>query len=68
MRIVEKSGKWYAQISIHVPVSEKKTKKVMGVDLGIKLPAVAVTSEGKTRFFGSGKQTNFNFLHFFILS
>lgn len=28
----------------------------MGVDLGLKVPAVAVTSNGKVRFFGNGRQ------------
>ncbi|MED4988230.1 hypothetical protein [Parageobacillus toebii] len=33
MRIVEKSGKWYAQVSLSIPVTKKKNEKVMGVDL-----------------------------------
>jgi putative transposase len=59
MRIVEKRGKWYAQISLSIPVTEKKNEKVMGVDLGLKVPAVAVTSNGKTRFFGNGRQNKY---------
>lgn len=59
MRIVEKSGKWYAQVSIGVPVSEKDNEKVMGVDLGLKVPAVAVTSTKKTRFFGNGRMNKY---------
>lgn len=31
----------------------------MGVDLGLKVPAVAVTEEGKTRFFGNGRQDKY---------
>lgn len=56
MRIVEKAGKWYAQVSLSIPVTKKTNEKVMGVDLGLKVPAVAVTSNGKTRFFGNGRQ------------
>ena len=28
----------------------------MGIDLGVKCPAVAVTSSGKTKFYGNGRQ------------
>lgn len=31
----------------------------MGIDLGLKIPAVAVTSIGKTRFFGNGRQNKY---------
>ncbi|MGF9905946.1 RNA-guided endonuclease InsQ/TnpB family protein [Brevibacillus porteri] len=59
MRIVEKSGKWYAQISVEVSTSVTKTENMMGIDLGLKVPAVAVTSTGKTRFFGRGRQNKY---------
>jgi putative transposase len=59
MRIVEKSGKWYAQISLEVPMQETQRENVMGVDLGLKVPAVAVTSNGKTQFFGKGRQNKY---------
>lgn len=61
MRVVEKSGKWFAQISLEVPTpSQKPTKEqLMGIDLGLKVPAVAVTNEGKTKFFGNGRENKF---------
>jgi IS605 OrfB family transposase len=60
MRIVEKSGKWYAQVSIQIPEQENvNSENIMGVDLGLKVPAVAVTSTGKTRFFGNGRQIKY---------
>lgn len=31
----------------------------MGVDLGLKVPAVAVTDDEKTRFFGNGRQNKY---------
>ncbi|MDT2256429.1 hypothetical protein P7H25_13470 [Paenibacillus larvae] len=34
MRIIEKSGKWYAQISIEVPTSVTNNENIMGIDLG----------------------------------
>jgi molecular chaperone DnaK (HSP70) len=31
----------------------------MGVDLGLKNPAVAVVEDGKTKFIGNGRQNKF---------
>ena len=57
MRIVEKSGKWFAQISGEVKEAPPKSNgETMGVDLGIEVPAVVATSTGKTCFFGNGRQ------------
>lgn len=59
MRIVEKSRKWYAQLSLEVPTTELNGEYMMGIDLGLKVPAVAVTSTGKTRFLGNGRQNKY---------
>lgn len=59
MRIVEKSGKWYAQVSLEVPTTESNGEYMMGIDLGLKVPAVAVISNGKARFFGKGRQNKY---------
>lgn len=59
MRIVEKSGKWYAQVSLQIATSEAEGEHIMGVDLGLKVPAVVVTSTGKTWFFGNGRQNKY---------
>lgn len=59
LRVVEKLGKWFAQISLEVPTQTTTDEQVMGVDLGLKIPAVVVTSEGKTRFFGNGRQNKY---------
>jgi len=60
LRIVQKSGKWFAQIPVEVEEARPKPGgEVMGIDLGIKVPAVAVTSTGKTRFFGNGRQRKY---------
>ena len=57
LRITKKGDKYVAQIAYEV---EEPTIKVdgnaMGIDLGIKCPAVAVTSSGKTKFYGNGRQ------------
>lgn len=57
LRITKKSDKYIAQIAYEVAESTVKTDgNVMGIDLGIKCPAVAVTSNGKTKFYGNGRQ------------
>lgn len=60
LRIIQKSGKWIAQICVCVPDKAKvESKTVMGVDLGLKVPAVAVTDTGKTGFFGNGRMNKY---------
>ncbi|MFC2949122.1 transposase, partial [Virgibacillus sediminis] len=59
LRITRKSGKWMAQIAVTVQPTKKTGTKVMGVDLGLKIPAVAVTDDGKVRFFGNGRRNKF---------
>jgi putative transposase len=60
LRITKKSNKWIAQISVTVPEPKPKPSDiVMGVDLGLKVPAVAVTSTGKTIFVGNGRQNKY---------
>ncbi|MDQ0221467.1 transposase, partial [Peribacillus cavernae] len=59
LRITQKSGKWIAQISVTIPTIEGPGLKVMGVDLGLKVPAVAVTDDEKAHFFGNGRQNKY---------
>lgn len=59
LRISKKSGKWIAQIAVTIPDSEPASGQVMGVDLGLKIPAVAVTEEGRTAFFGNGRMNKY---------
>ncbi len=59
LRITKKSGKWIAQISVKIEDQLTKEGKVMGVDVGLKVPAVAVTDAGKTKFFGKGRQNKY---------
>ncbi|MBK5252001.1 MAG: transposase, partial [Peptostreptococcaceae bacterium] len=60
LRITQKSGKWIAQIAVDeespTPV---ESDVIMGVDLGLKVPAVAKTSDGKVKFFGNGHENKF---------
>ena len=62
LRITKKSNKWVAQIAVTLQIDEKGNvnNKVMGVDVGLKIPAVAVIEGGKTRFFGNGRENKYN--------
>lgn len=59
LRITKQANKWIAQISVTISTVQKTGMKVMGVDLGLKVPAVAVTDDEKVRFFGNGRQNKF---------
>jgi transposase len=59
LKVVEKSGKWFVQISVMRAAETTSGDSTMGVDLGLKVPAVVVTSTGKTRFIGNGKQNKY---------
>ena len=56
LRITKKSNKWIAQIAVTLLTTEKTGSKVLGVDLGLKVPAVASTDGDKARFFGNGRE------------
>lgn len=59
LRITKKANKWIAQISVTIPTAPRTGVKAMGVDLGLKVPAVAVTDDEKIRFFGNGRQNKY---------
>ena len=55
LRITRKNKKWIAQIAVEPDIAKSSGESVMGVDLGLKIPAVAVTKTGKVKFLGSGR-------------
>ena len=68
LRIVRRGDKLFAQVGY--TVEEPKTAElddliadpntlVMGVDLGIKCPAVSYSTDGKIRFFGNGRENRY---------
>lgn len=59
LRITRKSGKWIAQVAVEIDEKESSGDKIIGVDLGLKVPAVAVTSDGKVKFAGNGRQNKY---------
>ncbi|MBM7634215.1 RNA-guided endonuclease InsQ/TnpB family protein [Geomicrobium sediminis] len=59
LRITKKGEDWVAQIAIEKISSPSSSRKVMGVDLGVKVPAVCVTDVDEVRFFGKGRQNKY---------
>ena len=59
LRIEQANRKWYCYIKILIPDPQPFGEHVMGVDLGIKVPAVVATSTGKIKFFGNGREVRY---------
>jgi len=65
LRIVSKNSKLIAQVSIEEAAPELlPDNKVMGIDLGIKCPAVSFTSDGKVKFYGNGRHNKYMRRHY----
>ena len=56
LRITQKRGKLIAQIAYEATAEICDRSGIMGVDLGIKCPAVSVTDNGKVKFFGNSRK------------
>ncbi|MFN2938423.1 RNA-guided endonuclease InsQ/TnpB family protein [Lachnospiraceae bacterium YH-ros2226] len=65
MRIVYKSNKIVAQI-VYETIEPEYTDdgNVMGIDLGIKCPAVSFTSDGNVKFYGNGRKNKYMRRHY----
>jgi putative transposase len=56
LRIKKKQGKWIADVTMtQAAPPPSQEPGVMGIDLGIKVPAVVSVSGKGTRFFGNGR-------------
>lgn len=65
MRIVYKGDKIVAQIIYEVAEPEYTDDgNVMGIDLGIKCPAVSYTSDGSVKFYGNGRKNKYMRRHY----
>ena len=65
MRIVSKQNKIVAQIVYEVKEPEyRKNGNAMGVDLGIKCPAVSYISDGHVKFYGNGRKNKYMRRHY----
>jgi putative transposase len=57
LRIKRKRGKWIAEVAYTLPEPEPTTAQaILGVDLGVKAPAVVHIIGKGHRFFGNGRQ------------
>ncbi|HCW74867.1 MAG TPA: transposase [Clostridiaceae bacterium] len=59
LRITKKRGKYMAQISVEIHCDENEGNSVLGIDLGLKIPAVAITDSNKIKFFGNGRENKY---------
>ncbi len=60
MRIVYKGSKIVAQIVYEIAEPEYSDDgNVMGIDLGIKCPAVSYISDGRVKFYGNGRKNKY---------
>ena len=64
LRITSKRGNLIAQIAVTIPDITTINTGVMGVDLGLKCPAVCYTDTGKVHFSGSGRHNKYIKRHF----
>ena len=64
MRITKKNGKHIAQITYEELEMRSSGKNIMGIDLGIKCPAVVVISDGTTKFYGNGRKNKYIRRHY----
>ena len=65
MRIVYKGTKIVAQVVYKTAESIYNTEgNVMGVDLGIKCPAVSYISDGSVKFYGNGRKNKYIRRHY----
>ncbi len=68
MRIVIKNHTLVAQIVYEVAEPERKSDgNVMGIDLGIKCPAVSYCSDGSVKFYGNGRKNKYMRRHYAYL-
>lgn len=65
MRIVYKGNKIVAQIVYEIAEPEYTNDgNIMGIDLGIKCPAVSYTSDGNVKFYGNGRKNKYMRRHY----
>lgn len=68
MRIVKKGNQFVAQIVYEIAEpSYVDEGNVMGVDLGIKCPAVSYCSDGSVKFYGNGRKNKYIRRHYAYL-
>lgn len=64
MKLIKRDHQWFAYILVDYTPIPSSGDVIMGIDLGIKVPAVTATSNGAVRFFGNGREIRFKQRHF----
>lgn len=64
LRITYKSHKLIAQIAVEIREQTASGNSIMGVDLGLKCPAVCTTDTGKVKFVGNGRKNKYLRRHY----
>lgn len=64
LRVTKKNGKYIAQIAYEHPEADVQGNNIMGIDLGLKCPAVCATADGKIRFIGNGRKNKYIRRHY----
>lgn len=59
LKLINRNGKWHALILVDVPIQHCTGINSMGIDIGLKVPAVVALSTGQIKFFGNGRQMRF---------
>ena len=59
MMLLIQKNKWYASVVMEYQPKPCTGTQTMGIDLGIKVPAVAALSTGEIQFFGNGREIRF---------
>ncbi|MGX8852091.1 RNA-guided endonuclease TnpB family protein [Amedibacillus sp. YH-ame10] len=59
MKLIKRKSGWHALIYVCYEPEPTKSERCMGVDIGIKVPAVCAISQTQYRFFGNGRQIRF---------
>lgn len=59
LRITKKGNKYIAQISITTESTSSLGENIVGIDLGILVPATGYCSNGKVKFFGNGRKNKY---------
>jgi len=70
LRVKRKRGKWMVEIAFTLPTPEPTSAHgIMGIDLGIKIPAVVHVIGGRSgkgeRYFGNGRNQRFHRCRFY---
>lgn len=59
LKICQREKQWIAYVSVKIVETYNSNLNVMGIDIGIKVPAVTYTSDGKINFFGNGRELRY---------